>query len=186
MGGGKSRGIFLDRDGTLCENGAGYVGEEEKIVPCKGASRVLGEMVDGGYKLFLVTNQSGVGRGFFPLGSALACNRRLLDLLGHGNIFTEICLSTGTPHSPDSYRKPSPRFILEMCAKYDMDVASCWVIGDSSCDVEMAKNAGANAIVIDANANEPDSVGRPQLLFRPDLESAWEAISVWGAKNIGT
>ena len=182
--GAKLRGIFFDRDGTLCENGSGYVGEKAKIVLCEGAKQVIAAMKRGGYELFLITNQSGVGRGFFPLGAALACNRQLTSLLGGGKVFSEICVATGTPDRPDSYRKPSPRFIWEMCEKYNMDAAFCWVIGDDACDLEMAKNAGVRAIIISRNATNSSCHEKSCHVAVPDLESAWAVIAASDCENL--
>ncbi|MDR2663911.1 MAG: HAD-IIIA family hydrolase [Puniceicoccales bacterium] len=167
-------GIFLDRDGTLCENGPGYLGDPGKIVPVEGAAQVLAAMAQAGYLLFLITNQSGVGRGYFPAGSVHSCNRRLLELFGSGKIFREICVSMGTPDRPDPYRKPSPKFLLEMCVKYALEPKRCWVIGDSACDGEMAIRIGAKALLVGSCADSPPQQGSPRRV--PDLPSAWALI----------
>ncbi|MDR0679031.1 MAG: HAD-IIIA family hydrolase [Puniceicoccales bacterium] len=169
-------GIFFDRDGTLCENGSGYLGDPEKIILVESAAQVLAAMGRAGYLLFLITNQSGVGRGYFPAGAAHRCNQRLKELLGHGKIFRETCVSTGTPDRPDLYRKPSAKFLLEMCAKYALEPAYCWVIGDSPCDGEMAAQAGARAILIGAGSG---AAVEQQGVFRwrvPNLPAAWDLI----------
>ncbi|MDR1436344.1 MAG: HAD-IIIA family hydrolase [Puniceicoccales bacterium] len=180
----RRRGIFLDRDGTLCENGAGYVGAVDKIVLRKGVRQAVAAMAGAGYMLFLVTNQSAVGRGFFPLGVAMACNRRLFELLGEESEFAAVCLSVGTPQLADPYRKPSPKFLWEMCAKYAMEPADCWVIGNSACDLEMAKNAVAKAIMICDCPKGPAFGNKPCQWTVPDLESAWAVISAVDGEDV--
>ncbi|MDR0340582.1 MAG: HAD-IIIA family hydrolase [Puniceicoccales bacterium] len=176
-------GIFFDRDGTLCENGTGYLGGPGKIVLVGDAAKVLAAMSRAGYLLFLVTNQSGVGRGYFPAGSAHRCNRRLEELLGGGKIFQEICVSIGTSGRPDPYRKPSPRFLLEMCARYMLEPARCWVIGDSPCDGEMAERAGARAILIESGLGVETASKNASRWRVPDLTAAWDLIRLWDGAN---
>lgn len=142
------RAIFLDRDNTLNVDRDGYVGDWKKIELFPEVIPVLRAMRSASYLLFLVTNQSGVGRGYFSLEDVDKCNRRLLELIGDGHIFAEICVSTGTPERPDPRRKPSPKFPLEMCAKFSLHPGRCWVIGDGPCDMEMAERAGMRGLYL--------------------------------------
>jgi D-glycero-D-manno-heptose 1,7-bisphosphate phosphatase len=61
----RDRAVFLDRDGTIMEEGCDYVGKVESVVLIPSAATALKRLQDAGYKLFVVTNQSGVGRGYF-------------------------------------------------------------------------------------------------------------------------
>ncbi len=115
---------------------------------------------DSGFMLFLFTNQSGVGRGFFSLHAVHRCNQQLVDLLGMGNqLFTGICIAPESPDQPSVYRKPNPRYINESVAKYSLDRSASWMVGDKLIDVESGLNAGINAALI----------GQPFLLTKPDV-----------------
>src|SRR5687767_8249729 len=118
-----SRALFLDRDGTLIES-RHYLSDPSEVVLMPGVREALHRFVTEGYRLFLFTNQSGVGRGFFPLEAVHRCNERMLELLDlPPPRFTEVCIATETPEMPAVYRKPSPRFIHEMMEKYALNPA---------------------------------------------------------------
>ena len=139
------KALFLDRDGTLIVK-HDYLADPARVELLPGVREVLHRFMARGYRLFLFTNQSGVGRGMFKLETVHRCNERMLELLGlpfPG--FTEICIATETPDMPTVYRKPSPRFITEMMSKYALTPAECWMVGDMPCDVQAGLNAGVKA-----------------------------------------
>lgn len=143
-----SKALFLDRDGTLIID-KDYLSDPAGVELIPGASDALRTARDLGYKLFLFTNQSGIGRGFFTLADAVACNHRMIELLGLGpNVFTEICIAPESADQPAIYRKPSPRFIHESIARHSLDPAKCWMIGDRESDLEAGLNAGIHAVAI--------------------------------------
>jgi D-glycero-D-manno-heptose 1,7-bisphosphate phosphatase len=117
---------------------------------------------EAGAKLFLLTNQSGVGRGYFTLADVEAQNRRMLDLLDLGDdLFTRICVAPERPDEPPVYRKPSPRFIHEMLAEHALAAEAAWMVGDSPADWEAGLNAGIRAAAIVADsAAEPEQERR--------------------------
>lgn len=144
----RRKALFFDRDGTLIAHRP-YLCDPAGVELLPDVQFVLGRALRDGYSLFLFTNQSGVGRGYFTMREVDACNARLLaklDLPAPG--FTEICVAPESPDAPVYYRKPSPRFILEMIAKYDLDPVNSWMIGDTLSDVQAGMNAGIRAALI--------------------------------------
>jgi len=102
-----------------------------------------------GVKLFLFTNQSGVGRGYFTLADVEAVNRRMVELLDLGpDLFAGVCIATERPDEPPVYRKPEPRFILEMLAEHRIPPEAAWMLGDSETDWRAGLNAGVRAAAI--------------------------------------
>lgn len=98
-----------------------------------------------GFRLYLFTNQSGVGRGMFPLAAVHAVNQRMEALLGLPMpVFAGICIAPEAPGEPSLYRKPSPRFIEEMCARDGLAREKSWMVGDSPSDWEAGWRAGVN------------------------------------------
>jgi D-glycero-D-manno-heptose 1,7-bisphosphate phosphatase len=166
-------GLFFDRDNTLNVNGGGYVADPNDIHLCPYVREVLREARKEGYLLFLITNQSGVGRGYFPLAAVEACNRRLIELIGIPQVFQEIKISTGTPDNPDDYRKPSPKFINEMILRYDLHRNHCCVIGDQESDMLFAANGHIPGILIGPSPSSPRFFPKTCLGQFPDLRSAW-------------
>jgi D-glycero-D-manno-heptose 1,7-bisphosphate phosphatase len=158
--------LFLDRDGTLIEH-VPYLSDPSGVKLLPGVPTALKKAQEAGFALFLHTNQSGVGRGYFTLAEAEACNRRLLELLDLVEPFVEVKLAPEAPSDPVSYRKPSPRFILESIKRYDLDPACCFMIGDNRADVEAGHNARIRSLALRAGAGSKE-------------EAAWEA---WLAEN---
>ncbi len=147
--------IFLDRDGTLIEN-RHFLRSPEGVALLPGVREALARARDAGAKLFLFTNQSGVGRGYFTLADVEAVNRRMIDVLGFGDdLFAGICIAPERPDEPMVYRKPSPRFIHETLREHGWAAEAAWMVGDSPSDWEAGRNAGVwtAAIVPDQAAD---------------------------------
>ena len=79
------RAVFLDRDGTITEE-ASYVGDVDKVVPIPGAADALKQLQDAGYKLFVITNQSGVGRGYFTREAVEAIHAHLDEYFANAGV----------------------------------------------------------------------------------------------------
>ena len=140
--------VFLDRDGTLIEH-VHYLRDPDQVVLLPGVREALARAREAAVKLFLFTNQSGVGRGLFSLAEVEACNTRLFELLDLGpQPFEAVCIATETPDEPPRYRKPSPRFILEMLALHGIAPEAAWMLGDSPADWEAGLNAGIRSAAI--------------------------------------
>jgi D-glycero-D-manno-heptose 1,7-bisphosphate phosphatase len=116
--------LFLDRDGNLIEDHH-HTCEVHQISPISGVKPALEACLQAGYRLFILTNQSGINRGKFTWSQYHACNRRMLELLALPTPgILEIKAAPERPDEPSVYRKPSPQFILEMIAKYQLDHAA--------------------------------------------------------------
>lgn len=152
-----SSAIFLDRDGTLIEDVC-YLSDPKKVCLLPEVRETLTFLKNKKFLFFLLSNQSGIGRGYYTHKEAEACNHRMLELLGFGNdFFTEVRLATGTLENPCPYRKPSPRFILECIEKYNLNPKKCWMIGDRLCDVEAGLAANINAICLNPSLTIPET-----------------------------
>ena len=150
----RPKALFLDRDGTLIEH-VPYLHDPAGVVLLPGVREALLRAKEASIRLFLFTNQSGVGRRLFTLDDVEAVNGRMLDLLGLGaDLFTAICIAPEHPDEPSVYRKPSPRFIEETLALHRVDRDAAWMLGDSAVDWEAGLNAGIRvaAIVPDPSA----------------------------------
>jgi D-glycero-D-manno-heptose 1,7-bisphosphate phosphatase len=143
------KAIFLDRDGTLIRD-KNYLSRVEDIEYFPDTFAALKIMQAHGYRLYVITNQSGVGRGFFPLESVHAVHaamdadmtiHKLEPYQGWG-----IC-----PHSPDeacSCRKPGPQMIQEFLQRDGLDPKLCWMLGDKEIDAACGMNAGIQGAVV--------------------------------------
>ena len=153
-----SRALFLDRDGTLIVDKV-YLADPAGVELLPGAAAALGRARELGYLLFLFTNQSGIGRGMHTLADAQRVNARLETLLGlPAPVFAGVCIAPEAPGQPVVYRKPSPKFILEMIAQHQLDRTHCYMVGDSAADIQAARNAGIHPVVVRTGKVDPDSL----------------------------
>ena len=139
--------LFLDRDGTLIAD-AGFLSDPAGVVLLDGVKAALHRAART-HRLYLLSNQSGIGRGYYTMDAARAVNARmeaLLELTPPG--FSGVCIAPEAPDEPPVYRKPSPRFILESIARDGLDPSRCWMIGDRLSDVQAGVNAGIRAALI--------------------------------------
>jgi len=153
-----SKALFLDRDGTLILDKE-YLADPAGVELIPGVAAALARVRSLGYKLFLFTNQSGIGRGLHTLEDTLRVNARLEELLELPKpVFTEVCIAPEAPDQPVVYRKPSPRFILEMISKHALDPAQSWMVGDSAADIGAGLAAKINVAAIRSGKVDPGTL----------------------------
>ncbi|NLB70205.1 MAG: HAD-IIIA family hydrolase [Lentisphaerae bacterium] len=139
--------LFIDRDNTLVYDES-FMSRPEQIRLLPGAAEAV-KMASAYFRLYLMTNQSGIGRGFFKMEDAVACNNRMFELLDlpppgfHG-----VCIAPDAPGEPVIYRKPSPRYIIETIERDGLEPELCYMIGDRITDLKSGLNAGINSILI--------------------------------------
>jgi D-glycero-D-manno-heptose 1,7-bisphosphate phosphatase len=148
------RCVFIDRDGTLIRH-VPYLCDVERVELLPTVVEGLSELRAAGCKLFLHSNQSGIGRGYFSLAQAEACNVRMLQCLGLGaDLFEEVRLCPEAPEQQIAYRKPSSRYALEVMARYAADRRYMCYIGDNVTDLLTARNVGCAAVAVDTGVAE--------------------------------
>lgn len=148
MTGMPAKALFLDRDGTIIFD-KDYLADPAGVELIPGAASALHQARALGYRLFILTNQSGIGRGYHTLEDTLRCNTRMEELLGlPAPAFDGICIAPEAPDQPSLYRKPSPRYIHDMIAQHRLDPRHCWMIGDRESDLQAGLNAGVNAVAV--------------------------------------
>lgn len=141
-----NRAIFLDRDGTVIEE-CGYLSDPERVRLLPGAVEALTTLAAEGWKLVVVSNQSGVGRGLISALQMEQVQARFLSIMRrHGIPIAATYLCTHAPEENCRCRKPSP-FLLERAAdEHALDLAASWMIGDREGDILCGHNAGCPTI----------------------------------------
>jgi D-glycero-D-manno-heptose 1,7-bisphosphate phosphatase len=143
-----NRAVFLDRDGTLIED-KDYLHRPEEVVIYPGVGPASKRLQDAGFKLFIVTNQSGVGRGYFTLEDVQRVHDHLCrELAKDGVRFEKIYIAPEHPDAPSRGRKPSPQFLFEARDEFGIDLAQSYMIGDKLIDLECGWNAGVKRSVL--------------------------------------
>jgi D-glycero-D-manno-heptose 1,7-bisphosphate phosphatase len=143
-----SPAIFLDRDGTIIVE-KNYPSHPDQVALIEGVVAGLRAMAKHGYPLVVVSNQSGIGRGYFSVEQADAVERRAIDLLAREGV--AIAAWYRCPHSPDAgcaCRKPAPGMVHAAVQDLDLDPARSFVIGDKWSDIEFAAAVGAVGILV--------------------------------------
>ncbi|MBR4592340.1 MAG: HAD family hydrolase [Elusimicrobiaceae bacterium] len=140
------KAVFFDRDGTLIYD-YGYLCDPAKVHPYACAKQALSLLAKAGYHLFIVSNQSGIGRGYFSAKEALAVNKRLCQVLRPAR-FDEIVFCPHAPQETCSCRKPLPELGLKLIAKYHIDPARSFMVGDKKSDVEFGHALGCRSILV--------------------------------------
>ena len=136
------RAVFLDRDGTINVERE-YLSDPAGLELFPGAGLALRRLMDAGFLLFIVTNQSGIGRGYYTLADMERVNARLCEELeSEGVRFTKIYFAPEAPDLPSRGRKPSPQFLFDARDEFGLDLARSYVVGDKLIDLECGWNAG--------------------------------------------
>ena len=136
------KAVFLDRDGTLNVERS-YLRDPALLELLPGTAPALRRLMDAGFLLFIVTNQSGIGRGYYTLEDMHRVNERLQsDLAKEGIRFEKIYFAPEAPEQPSRGRKPSPEFLHDARDEFGVDLAQSFMIGDKIIDVECGRNAG--------------------------------------------
>jgi D-glycero-D-manno-heptose 1,7-bisphosphate phosphatase len=173
--------VFLDRDGTLVEEVA-YLHDPGRLALLPGVA-ALGGLAAAGYALVVVTNQSGVARGYYDEAAVERVHRRLSELLAGAGVRLDAILYC--PHHPEGTvarhartcrcRKPSPGMLEAAAGQLDLDLPASYLIGNHPTDVGAAVAAGVTALYVHTG----HAAGRPPppgVAAFPGLEAAARAV----------
>jgi D-glycero-D-manno-heptose 1,7-bisphosphate phosphatase len=140
--------IFLDRDGTLIEE-KNYISRPEQVVILPGAASALRDLQVAGFKLFIVSNQSGVGRGYFTIADVEKVNEHICQEFGRNGVkFEKTYVAPEAPDAPSRGRKPSPQFLFDARDEFGIDLAESYMMGDKMIDLECGWNAGVKKSIL--------------------------------------
>jgi D-glycero-D-manno-heptose 1,7-bisphosphate phosphatase len=147
--------LFLDRDGVILEE-AHYLSDPDQVRLMAGAAEALARVRRAGVPVVVVTNQSGVARGYFPENRVAAVHVRLNEILAPCG--AEVDRFYFCPHHPKegigSYRlacecrKPAPGMLLRAAAELHLDLSRSFMVGDKICDVQAGARAGCRTILV--------------------------------------
>jgi D-glycero-D-manno-heptose 1,7-bisphosphate phosphatase len=173
--------VILDRDGTMVID-RGYLADPDRLEFTPGAPEALRWLSQSGYRLVVITNQSGIGRGLFSRDDVEAMNARLHDMVERvGSKLTKIYYC---PHAPEAYcacRKPNLALMEQAATELGFSPREAVVVGDKDSDIEFGFRVGARAILIasetpDASRRIVSSLTVPNL-----MEAARSIIGPTGA-----
>jgi D-glycero-D-manno-heptose 1,7-bisphosphate phosphatase len=168
------RAVFLDRDDTLIRN-VPYLGDPTQVVPIPGAPEAIKSLKDAGFLLFVVSNQSGVGRGLITEDQVHAVNAEMERQFGEG-ILDGYYMCYGDPADPEASRdrKPSPALLFQARDENGLDLAASYMVGDKQIDIDCGHNAGCRSVLV--RTGEFDGVGSGADFSARDIGEATEWI----------
>lgn len=166
--------LFFDRDGTLIEE-RHYLSDPAQVALIPGAAEAVRMAREAGFLAVVLTNQSGVGRGYFPAEAVEAVHWRMEELLAEGGAKLDgiyVC-----PHAPEDdcpCRKPRTGLVEQAARELDIDLRRSWMIGDKAADIELASNAGMRGVLVMTGygeASATESAGAVSFTV-PDVRAA--------------
>lgn len=154
-------GIFLDRDGVINEvltHRVKFVNTPADFYLLDGVGEAIKLLNDVGYKVFVVTNQGGIGLGFMEESELLDVHKKMAsDLDEFGAVIHDIAFCPHKPNAGCACRKPKPKMILDLAKKHEIDLAKSYMIGDRETDIEAGKQAGVKTVLIGEKANQQET-----------------------------
>jgi len=144
--------VFLDRDGTLLKESP-YLSDPREAELLPGVGEGLAELQHAGYRLVIVTNQQGIGLGYFDVREFIAVNTALFRLLTpFGVTISRIYYCPHSAAEACECRKPAPGLLLRALREFDMPPERCFTVGDRDVDAIAARSAGCSAVLVGAGA----------------------------------
>ncbi len=153
--------VFFDRDDTLMVN-VPYLGDPAQVEAFADAALAMAELQSAGFLLFVVSNQSGVGRGLITKDQVHAVNIELTRQLG-GKYIHAFYHSFATPDDPYATdRKPSPELLFTAAKEHDVDLAQSFFVGDRLSDIECGLAAGCRTVFLTHEKSSRREGGDPE------------------------
>jgi D-glycero-D-manno-heptose 1,7-bisphosphate phosphatase len=178
---------FIDRDGTLIVE-HGFLSDPAGVQPLPGAVEAVRSLNAHGIHVIVVTNQSGVARGFFGEDIVRAVNSQLIDVFAaQGAIIAQVyyCPHYPSPNEPAcSCRKPARGMIDQATREFDIDLPSSVVIGDRFCDVKLGHGVGIPGVLVLTGYGREEHAAWTDP-SPPDhvAQSLLHAVQWWGSQN---
>ena len=177
----QNKAVFLDRDGTINID-PGFLSDPNNITFFEGVIEGLQLLQKNSFSLYIISNQSGVGRGYFSLEQLDLVNNSLLNKLKKFNIIINgIACCVHTPDDNCACRKPKPGMILRAMDELGIDPKSSYMVGDSARDICAGREAGLFSILIAENEKTDDTsncIGKPDAVVHSLLEAAQYILSM--------
>ncbi len=166
--------VFLDRDGTIMHD-VMYCSDPAKVRLFNDTRDALGRLKQAGFKVFVITNQSGIGRGYFTEADYRAVEQEVNSQIGTELIdATYFCADA--PDAASARRKPAPGMVFEAQRDHDLDLSRSFFVGDKRIDAQCGRNAGVRTILVESGCETHADVDHGADWKARDLTAAAEII----------
>jgi D-glycero-D-manno-heptose 1,7-bisphosphate phosphatase len=161
--------VFLDRDGTLMRE-VNYCADPKQVEIFPGVPEALVRLKTAGYKLIVISNQAGIGRGYFSEAQYRLIEAEVARAVLPAT-FDAVYFCPDRPDLATARRKPAPGMVLEAQRDHGIDLARSFFIGDKAIDIECGRNAGVRTILVRTGYGAEETRARPDWIAE-DLSAA--------------
>jgi D-glycero-D-manno-heptose 1,7-bisphosphate phosphatase len=168
-----SLAVFVDRDGTIIED-RDYCSDPKDVKIFPGVPEALRRLKSNGFKIIIITNQSGIGRGLLTLEQYRTVETEVLGQLG-ANLIDATYFCPDLPGQHSLCRKPAPGMIIEATREHQIDLSRSFLVGDKEIDIECAHNAGVRSIRVKTGPQRDATDSKADWIAQ-DLPAAAEII----------
>ena len=141
--------VILERDGVINEDSDDYIKSAAEWHPIPGSLEAVARLCQAGYRVFVASNQSGIGRGLFDYDALFAMNDRLQKLVGeYGGRIDGIEFAPEHPDEASDMRKPAPGMLKDLARRLQANLEDVAFVGDSLSDIQAARAAGARPVLV--------------------------------------
>jgi D-glycero-D-manno-heptose 1,7-bisphosphate phosphatase len=177
--------VILDRDGTINEDSPDFIKSVAEWKPIPGSVEGIARLCHAGFRVYIASNQSGIGRGLMDFDALFAIHDRLQRAVNElGGRIEAIAFAPDHPDNASEMRKPQPGMLKDIARRLQVDLERVPFIGDSIADVQAAQAAGAQPILVrSGNGRQTESQHRAALAgvaIYDDLAAAATALIAAG------
>lgn len=141
--------LILDRDGVINEDSDEYIKSVAEWHPIPGSLEAIARFCQAGYRVFIASNQAGIGRGLFDYDALFAMNDRLQKLVGEfGGRIDGVEFAPEHPDQATDMRKPGPGMLKDIARRFQVSLEDVFFVGDSHGDLVAARSAGARPVLV--------------------------------------
>lgn len=173
-----NKAVFVDRDGTMAKD-VHYCRRPEDFELLPNTAKAIRLLNRNGFKVIVITNQSGIARGYFTEETLAQIHQKMKDELVKEGAYVDAIYYC--PHHPDDNcdcRKPKPKLVFQAVRDYSINLGDSFVIGDLQMDIDLGKAAGCKTILV-GRPLPVDDKAKPDVTVS-DLLTAVQAILKWG------
>tara|TARA_Y100000741_G_scaffold365156_1_gene359807 strand:- start:436 stop:1452 length:1017 start_codon:yes stop_codon:yes gene_type:complete len=167
-----NKAIFFDRDGTI-NNDTGYLSKVKDIEINKENLAGIAELSKLNFLNIIVTNQSGISKGFFDIETLSTINQKIIEIIQDNNgRIDKVYFDISDSDNPSKFRKPNNGMIIKACKEFDISLRDSWMIGDKDSDIELGKMCNMKTIYIKNNKYSYSSEIKPDFKVNNLLEAS--------------
>ena len=155
--------VILDRDGVINEDSDDYIKSPDEWIPIAGSLEALGKLSQNGFKVIIITNQSGIGRKIFSIEMLNAIHKKMsINLAQYGGVIDGIFFCPCAPEENCNCRKPKSGLYNEVSDRLQISLENVFCVGDKITDIQAAQNVGAKPILVKTGKENDDSGNIPK------------------------